>query len=37
MPICQKRITLGDSAGYFKSTMEQASNLSSQAGGAPAK
>ncbi|ABA03572.1 conserved hypothetical protein [Nitrobacter winogradskyi Nb-255] len=33
MPICQKRVTLGDSAAYFKATMDQASNLSSQAGG----
>jgi hypothetical protein len=37
MPICEKRVTLGDSAPYFKATMEQASNLSSQAGGAPTK
>ena len=34
MPICQKRVTLGDSPSYFKATMDQASNLSSQAGGA---
>ncbi len=33
MPICQKRITLGDSPAYFKATMDQAGNLSSQAGG----
>ena len=39
MPICQKRVTLGDSPGYFKATMDQASNLSSQAssGSATAK
>lgn len=39
MPVCQKRITLGDSAAYFKATMDQASDLSSQAsgGGAAAK
>lgn len=37
MPICQKRVTLGDSAAYFKATMDQASNLSSQAGGASAR
>jgi hypothetical protein len=33
MPICQKRITLGDSAAYFTATMDQASNLSSKAAG----
>ena len=32
MPLCQKRITLGDGAAYFKATMDQASNLSSKAG-----
>lgn len=37
MPICQKRVTLGDSAAYFKATMDQASNLSSQAGGGSAR
>jgi Flp pilus assembly secretin CpaC len=31
MPICQRRITLGDGDGYFKSTIEQAGSLSSQA------
>ena len=31
MPICQKRITLGDGDGYFKSTMDQAGTLSGQA------
>ena len=36
MPICQKRITLGDSDGYFKATMDQAGTLSAQASGAAA-
>ena len=36
MPICQRRITLGDGEGYFKSTMEQAGSLSSQASGSAA-
>jgi len=31
MPICQRRITLGDGDSFFKSTMDQAGNLSSQA------
>lgn len=31
MPICQRRITLGDGDSFFKSTMEQAGNLSGQA------
>jgi Flp pilus assembly secretin CpaC len=34
MPICQKRVTLGDGNAYFKAAMDQASNLSSQAGSA---
>jgi Flp pilus assembly secretin CpaC len=34
MPICQRRITLGDSETYFKSTIEQAGSLSGQASGA---
>jgi Flp pilus assembly secretin CpaC len=34
MPICQKRVTLGDGDGYFKAAMDQAGNLSSQASGA---
>jgi Flp pilus assembly secretin CpaC len=33
MPVCQRRITLGDGEAYFKSTMDQAGSLSSQAGG----
>lgn len=37
MPICEKRITLGDSPGYFKATMDQAQNLNLQAGGTSAK
>ena len=41
MPICQPRVTLGDGDLYFKSTMDQASSLSSQASSnavaAPAK
>src|SRR5579859_2209342 len=32
MPICQRRITLGDGDSYFKATMDQAGNLSGQAG-----
>ena len=33
MPICQRRITLGDGETYFKATMDQAGTLSSQASG----
>jgi Flp pilus assembly secretin CpaC len=33
LPICQRRVTLGDSEGYFKSTMDQAGSLNSQASG----
>jgi Flp pilus assembly secretin CpaC len=33
MPICQRRVTLGDGEGYFKSTLDQAGTLSSQAAG----
>src|SRR4051812_20068842 len=33
MPICQRRITLGDGETYFKSTMDQAGSLNSQATG----
>jgi len=36
MPICQRRITLGDGDTYFKSAMDQAGNLSSQAGNSAA-
>lgn len=33
MPICQRRVTLGDGDTYFKNTMDQAGSLSSQASG----
>ena len=33
MPICQRRVTLGDGGTYFKSTIDQAGALSSQASG----
>jgi Flp pilus assembly secretin CpaC len=33
MPICQRRVTLGDGENYFKSTIDQAGSLSSQATG----
>src|SRR5664279_1944500 len=36
MPICQRRITLGDGENYFKATMDQAATLSSQASGSAA-
>ena len=36
MPICQRRVTLGDGETYFKSTMDQAGSLSSQASGSAA-
>jgi len=35
-PICQPRITLGDSDKFFKPTIDQAGNLSGQAAGAAA-
>jgi Flp pilus assembly secretin CpaC len=31
MPVCQRRVTLGDGDSYFKSAMDQAGNLSNQA------
>ena len=31
MPICQRRVTLGDGETYFKSTIDQAGSLSTQA------
>jgi Flp pilus assembly secretin CpaC len=31
MPICQRRVTLGDGDTYFKSVMDQAGSLSNQA------
>ena len=36
MPLCQRRVTLGDGDNYFKSAMDQAGNLSGQATGASA-
>jgi hypothetical protein len=36
MPICQRRATLGDGEGYFKSVLGQAGDLSGQASGAAA-
>src|ERR1700682_89547 len=36
MPVCQRRVTLGDGETYFKSTIDQAGSLSSQASGAAA-
>ncbi len=33
MPICQRRVTLGDGENYFKSAIDQAGSLSSQASG----
>jgi Flp pilus assembly secretin CpaC len=36
MPVCQRRITLGDGETYFKSTMDQAGSLNSQATGSAA-
>jgi hypothetical protein len=36
MPICQRRVTLGDGDTFFMSAMDQAGNLSSQAGGTAA-
>src|SRR3954462_11593724 len=36
MPICQRRVTLGDGETYFKSTIDQAGSLNSQASGSAA-
>src|SRR5437763_13548339 len=36
MPVCQRRITLGDGGEYFKATMDQAGSLSSTASGTAA-
>ena len=36
MPICQRRITLGDGGEYFKATMDQAGSLNSTASGTAA-
>lgn len=33
MPLCQRRVTLGDSDAYFTNTMNQAGSLSSSASG----
>jgi hypothetical protein len=33
MPLCQRRVTLGDSDNYFNTTMNQAGSLSSNASG----
>jgi hypothetical protein len=35
-PTCQRRVTLGDGESYFKSAIDQAGSLSSQASGAAA-
>ena len=34
MPVCQRRMTLGDGDQYFKSVIEQAGSLNNQASGA---
>jgi len=36
LPVCQRRVTLGDGENFFKSTIDQAGSLSSQASGAAA-
>ncbi|MGC2085115.1 MAG: pilus assembly protein CpaC, partial [Bradyrhizobium sp.] len=36
MPLCQKRVTLGDADGYFKQVMDQAGSLSGQVSGSAA-
>jgi hypothetical protein len=36
MPICQRRVTLGDGENYFKAAMDQAGALNSQAAGSAA-
>jgi hypothetical protein len=36
MPICQRRVTLGDGDNYFKSAIDQAGNLNNQATGTAA-
>ena len=36
MPVCQRRVTLGDGGEYFKAIMDQAGSLSSQASGSAA-
>src|SRR3954466_9327055 len=37
MPICQRRVTLGDGENFFKSTIDQAGSLSGQAAAAGTK
>jgi hypothetical protein len=36
MPICQRRVTLGDGGEYFKATMDQAGSLNNSASGTAA-
>ena len=36
MPVCQRRITLGDGETYFKAAIDQAGTLSGQASGSAA-
>lgn len=36
MPICQRRVTLGDGGEYFKSTMDQSGSFSGAASGSAA-
>ena len=36
MPVCQRRVTLGDGESYFKAAIDQAGSLSSQASGSAA-
>ncbi len=36
MPICQRRVTLGDGENYFRAAIDQAGSLSSQAAGSAA-
>ena len=36
MPICQRRVTLGDGTNYFRTAIDQAGSLSSQASGSAA-
>src|SRR6185369_13673074 len=37
MPVCQRRVTLGDGGDYFKATMDQAGSLNSTASGTAAQ
>lgn len=36
MPVCQRRVTLGDGESYFKSAIDQAGSLANQASGSAA-